>query len=170
MQATVNTGASTKQFGFNRFGTTMMALGIVAGIAIGAAGGAIIDNLPAIGASEQTIVLPKAHSNVNQGDGLVAGTSAITSAVRAYTSVEQGNGILGGNLAGPAALKSHTARSQGEGIIAGLASRAVLTNPVKAYDSAGMGEGWTTLGRPTATLEAHTATGQGEGWVGNGRP
>ncbi len=170
MQATVNTNTSSKQFGFNRFGTTMMALGIAAGIAIGAAGGAIVDNLPAIDASEKAIVLPKAHSSVNQGNGLVAGTSAIPPAVRAHTSVEQGNGILGGNLAVPAPLKAHTALGQGEGIIAGLTSRAVLTNPVKAYDSAVMGEGWATLGRPTSTLQAHTSAGQGEGWVSNGRP
>lgn len=160
MQAAVNT--NTRQFGFNRVGTTMMALG--------AAGSTVIDRLPSIGTSEQAIVLPKAHTSVNQGEGMLAGTSPITAAVRAHTAVNQGEGIVGGNLAVAAPLMSHASLGQGEGIVGGLGSNAVLTTPVGAHYSSGMGEGWTADGRPDATIRAHAAAGQGEGWVSTGRP
>lgn len=93
MQATANT--NTRQFGFNRFGTTLVALGVAAGIALGAASGAIIDNLPALSTSEQALILPRAHNSVNQGEGMLAGTSAVTAAVRSYTSDKHGEGWIG---------------------------------------------------------------------------
>jgi hypothetical protein len=166
MQAT-NT---PRQFGFNAVGTTLIALGIAASIAIGAAGGAVIDSLPTLRSSETAVVLPSAHSSANQGEGLLAGTSAVTAAVRAFTADEQGEGIVGGNMAVAAPLVAHTSLGQGEGIIGGLGGRAALATPVTAYASVGMGEGWLANGRPDATIKAFASDGQGEGWLANGRP
>ncbi|HYI17008.1 MAG TPA: hypothetical protein VEX37_16540 [Thermomicrobiales bacterium] len=167
MQATANT--TTRQFGFNRFRTTMMTLGLTAAIAIGAAGAAITDSLPSVGSSEGAIVLPKAHNSAGQGEGLIAGTFDIGPAVRAYTSERQGDGLLGGNLAVAAQPQAHMSLSQGEGILGGLGSTAALNLPVKAYDHAGMGEGWATNGRQDNILKAYAVEGQGEGWVGQNR-
>ena len=168
MQATYNT--NTRRFGFSKLGMTMLALGFAGGIAIGAVGGATIDNLPVLRTSEQAIVLPKAHNNVNQGEGLLAGPSAVA-AVRATTSDEQGEGILGGNLTVVAApYVTYTSLGSGDGILGGHGSRAALTAPITVQSSAGSGEGWFANGRPDATLRAHSEDGQGEGWISNGRP
>lgn len=166
MQATTT---NSRQFGFNKFGVTIMAFGVAAGIAIGAAGGSIIDNLPTARTSETAIVLPKAHSSVNQGEGMIAGTSDVTAAVRAHTGDRQGDGILGGHLVVSTPLVAHASVGQGEGIVGGFGSIAVLTAPVTAYPNAGMGEGWVGNGRSDSPLLAHASDGQGEGWVGNGR-
>lgn len=168
MQATVTT--KTRQFGFNTFGTTVVALGIAAGIAIGAAGGAIIDTLPTLRTSETAIVLPKAHSSANQGEGMLAGTSDVTAAIRAYTDDRQGDGILGGNLAVSGPLMAHTSLVQGEGILGGFGSAADLTPAVTADYHAGMGEGWVANGRSDATIGTDVSDGRGEGWVAHGRP
>ena len=130
MQATVTT--NTRQFGFNRFGTTVMALGIAAGIAVGAAGGAIIDTLPTGRTSETAIVRPKAHSSVNQGEGMLAGTAGVTAAVRAYTDVRQGDGVLGGNLAVAELPMAHPSLGRGDGIVGGAYIEQNLNLPGSA--------------------------------------
>jgi hypothetical protein len=163
MQATYN--KNTRRLGFNKFGAAMLALGI----AIGAVGGATIDNLPTLRTGEQAIVLPKAHTGVNQGEGMLAGTSPVA-AIRSYTSEGQGEGIVGGNVAVAAPRITYTTLGQGEGIFGGLGSRSVLTAPVTAPYNAGSGEGWLANGRPDTTLRAHSEDGQGEGWISNGRP
>jgi hypothetical protein len=165
MQATINT--STRQFGFNRFTTGMMALGIAVGIAIGATGATVVDDLPTIRSDEQATVLPVARGSIHQGEGLVAGSVAVSPAVRAHTSDEQGNGILGGNLAVSEPLVARTSVWQGEGILGGHASKTVVATRVKAYDNAGMGEGWLANGQPAPTLRAYPSDGQGEGWIAN---
>ena len=190
MQATANT--TTRQFGFNRFSTTLMTLGLTAAIAIGAVSAAITDNFPSIGNNEQAIVLTKAHTSANQGEGMVGGIAAVSAAVRAHTDERQGEGILGGNMAVTARPQAHTSRDQGdgivggnvavadvpvahpsiaggEGIVGGLGSAAVLTPAVKDYDSAGMGNGWVANGQPEDTLKAYAPDGMGNGWIGYGR-
>jgi hypothetical protein len=167
MQATVTT--KTRRFGFDKFGATMLALGIAVGVAFGALGAAAIDNLPTLRTSEQAIVLPKAYSHANQGEGMLAGSSAVA-AVRASTSDQQGEGIVGGNMAVAAPRITYTSLGRGEGILGGHSSRAVLTTPITVHGSAGSGEGWVANGRPATTLRAHSEDGQGEGWISNGRP
>jgi hypothetical protein len=167
MQATVTT---TRQFGFNRFGKTVMVLSIAAGVVISAVGSAAIDTLPTLRTSGQKIVLPIAHGSVNQGDGMLAGTSDVSAAVRAYTSDRQGEGIVGGNMTVSAPLVPHTPLGQGDGMLGDHISFPDLTPPIHAYDSPGMGEGWLATGQPDATVRAFSSEGQGEGWIGNGRP
>jgi hypothetical protein len=140
MQATANT--TTRQFGFNRFSTALVALGITAVVALGAAGAAISDNLPSIGSNDSAVVLPKAHVSANAGEGMLAGTSGVAAAVRAHTDERQGDGILGGNLAVEARPQAHTGRDQGEGIVGGYNSAADLAPAPKAFFETGMGEGW----------------------------
>jgi hypothetical protein len=163
MQATANT--TTRQFGFNRFSTALVTLGLTAAIAVGAAGAAITDNLPSIGSNEAAVVLPKAHLSANAGEGLVAGTSDVTAATRAYTNDRQGDGIVGGNLTVAARPQAHSGRGQGEGIIGGYTSAADLTPSLKSYADPGMGEGWFANGRPRTTILAHTSIYQGEGLI-----
>ena len=146
MQTTIN--ATTRGFGFNRLGTTLLAFGFAAGIAIGAVGGAVIETLLSIRTSEQAIVLPMAHTSVNQGEGLLGGTTAVTAAVRAYTPDHQGEGLLGGTGAVTDQVVAHPSLGQGEGILGGFGSSAIVRPPVKAYDSVGAGEGWLGYGRP----------------------
>ncbi len=145
MQATYTT--NTRRFGFNKLGATMLALGTAGGIVIGAVGGAVIDDLPALRTSEQAIVLPTAYSHANQGEGMLSRTSAVA-AVRATTSDQQGEGILGGNVAVAAPRITYTEHGSGEGIFGGLGSRSVLTVPITVHGSVGSGEGWLANGRP----------------------
>ncbi len=168
MQATVN-NTNLDRFGFNRFATAFMALGLVAGIAIGASGDALIDNLRDIATSQHAVVMPRAHTSVNQGDGLIAGYSAPPQALVSHVGVEQGDGIVGSNHFIAPPLTALASIGQGEGLVGGLGNTAVLTTPVKAYDNPGMGNGWITSGRPGLTVRAFPPDGQGEGWVGNGR-
>lgn len=165
MQATISNTA-VKGFGFNRITTTFMALGLAAGIAIGASGEAVIDNLRNTAVQQQSVAMPKAHTSTNQGDGLVAGNAALTPAIRSFGAVEQGEGTVGGHHVVTDSLVAHASPGQGEGILAGVGSNAVLKTPVQAYDHSGMGEGWITTGRPVSTLKAYSSNGQGEGRIG----
>jgi hypothetical protein len=164
MQATANT--TTRQFGFNRFNTALVTLGLTAAIAIGAA---IAGNFPSIGSDDSAIVLPEAHVSANAGEGLLAGTSDVTAAVRAHTDDRQGDGILGGNLAAIDRPQAHTALGQGDGIVGGHTSAADLTPAPMAYVEAGMGEGWAAYGRPRTMIKAYTSVYQGDGLVNTNR-
>lgn len=94
MQATM----TSKRPGFDRISGSLMALGIVAGIAIGAAGQAVIDDSGSATRSVPAAVDLKAYTSAGQGDGRVGGAHTMTEPLKGYTSDSQGEGLLNSDL------------------------------------------------------------------------
>jgi hypothetical protein len=162
MQATVG----KKQFQFNPgwFGL-VVALGLLASVSLGAGALAVTDHLPLTGGHASQPSQLKAYSSAGQGEGLVGPRAAYMMApLTAYYAAGQGEGLVGAHAA--SALRAHTSPGEGEGIVGGTVTFAQVREPLKAYASVGMGEGWLTLGRPASALKAYYAPGMGEGWLG----
>ncbi len=93
MQATM----TTKRPGFDRITGSLMALGIVAGIAIGAVGQAVIDDSGSTTRTAPAVEL-KAHTGAGQGEGQVGGAHTMTDQLTGHTSTGQGEGLLNPDL------------------------------------------------------------------------
>jgi hypothetical protein len=159
MQATV--GANRLQVRSGRFGL-ILVVGLTVSLVLGLLTLAVSDLLPSTSASTTVRSMPKAYANAGQGEGLLRrdatpGTVALT----AHTSAGQGEGLVGAHLAlASATLQAHASLGQGEGIVGGIVTLAQVRGPLKAYASAGMGEGWLALGRPATarTTSAYDTT------------
>jgi hypothetical protein len=160
---------TAKRFGRSWFGTGLVALGIVTAVGIGTLAQRDVELPAVVGGTERASVETSAFYSPGMGEGLLSSGISTTPAVKAYYAPSMGEGLIGNYHALPAAVEAHFALGQGEGLVGGAGSLAILSSPVNAYSSAGMGEGWIGLGRPADVPQAHYSEGMGEGWVGSGR-
>lgn len=102
MQATM----TTKRPGFDRVTGALVALGVVAGIAAGAIGQAIVDDSESATSRVAAEVQLDAYTGAEQGEGRLSDSRMTIPRPKAYTSVNQGEGLLNPDMriAGPTTL------------------------------------------------------------------
>ena len=99
MQATM----TTKRPGVDRVTGVLVALGVVAGIAVGAVGQAIVDDSESTTSRVAAEIQLDAYTGAEQGEARLSDSRMTIPQLKAYTSVNQGEGLLNPDMriAGP---------------------------------------------------------------------